>query len=169
MEHEQGLTLEGLRAALKTIEKIPPRPLSINFASGLDAQCALDAWQAREALNYQNHTYDFQGIPIKVNPVLPKNVMMMLYRNKMVFFNALTGKSWEIKTEQNCGVETMTPITGKFSQEEDDYIKTYYHSLGYKDIASFLERKPVGIRARAQKLGVSNPRQKSGLQDYRVL
>ena len=96
---DSGLTLEKLKEAMESIKRLPIRPQSINFASGLDAQCALDAWQAKEALNYKNHAYDFQGIPIKVNPVLPENVMMMLYRDKMVFFNALTGKSWELASE----------------------------------------------------------------------
>ena len=57
-------------------------------------------------------------------------------------------------------------ITGSFSKEEDDYIKAYYHSLGYKDIASFLERRPAGIRARAQRLGVTRSRQTNSLQKY---
>lgn len=60
----------------------------------------------------------------------------------------------------------MTLITGSFSKEEDEYIRAYYYSLGYKDIASFLERRPAGIRARAQRLGVSRPKQKSSLPKY---
>ena len=48
----------------------------------------------------------------------------------------------------------MSFITGRYSQEEDDYIRAAYYVHGYKHIAQFFGRKEGSVRARAQKLGV---------------
>jgi len=87
------LTLETLKEMTDFIKKIPSRPLSLTFASGLDAHCAIEAWQAK--VNPAK-PFDFQGIPVKVNPAIPENVMMFTYRDKVSFFNIETGKSWSI-------------------------------------------------------------------------
>ena len=96
MSDKSSLTLETLVAVAEMIKTMPPLPKSINFASGLDAECAMDAWEAKTR-NGDEEPINFQGIPVKVNPVLPDNVMMFLYSDRMTFFNVMTGKSWEIK------------------------------------------------------------------------
>ena len=54
-------------------------------------------------------------------------------------------------------IETKKMKTNKFSKDEDDYIKQYYHSIFARDIAKTLKRSISGVRKRAGKLGLSRP------------
>lgn len=92
---DRGISIEDLNQVIEAFKKLPQMPLSINFSSGLDAHCAIEAWQAEVK---PSEPFDFQGIPIKISHALPENVMMFMYSNKMAFFNVDTGKSWEIRT-----------------------------------------------------------------------
>lgn len=92
------LTLESLKEVCAQLEAAPKIPMSISFSSDLDRECALEAWQAKFS---DGRSMGFHGVPLKIAPALPKNVIMFLYPDKMAFFNVESGKSWSLPCEQN--------------------------------------------------------------------
>ena len=99
------LTLESLRKTMQQLQEAPKIPLSINFASGLDRSCALEAWQAK--VKEPASASLFQGVPLKVSPSLPDNVMMFVYADKMSFFNFETGLRWSVPVKT---LDFMKPL-----------------------------------------------------------
>jgi len=95
------LTLEGLREAMSSIEILKPRPKEYLFSSKNEMEAACDAWEAKtmpEKIKPLNPNYfiDFLGFKLRVNSVVEKDHMIVIYEDCIVNVNLLTGEAVKI-------------------------------------------------------------------------
>ena len=109
------LTAESLKDALAKVEAAPQVPVSINFSSVVDRDCALEAWQAKPSGGGMYLAEEtrlgraslFRGVPVKITTVLPPDTIAFEYSEKITFFNVLTGRSWILPSQ---GISVGIPM-----------------------------------------------------------